>query len=431
MGDTSWRGLTAMFCSSALLAMAGCGGGGGGGDAAQTNPAPTPAAAGAEAAGESTSAATADTGAVFDPTPGAATSPPAATPEPPLTASPQLADCEMFPPTAIFNTRIDDTAKFPAHPNSNTWVALVGAGVPFSTDWGVNDNPALASTYWGMPINVVDGSAATTQWPVVAFDFSASGASMELGYPDKSDCAVIDGDGFGIARNCGAVPAGQRRFPFPLASRVLNENGQCGGPGDCGDHHVLVVETGACRLWESYYAHNLSGQWYAMSTAAWDLNSLALRPADWASADAAGLPITPLLAKAAEASSGEIRHALRVNFRDAALALAVQWPARFAAGGDNPGAIPFGSLLRLKADFAIPDDWTPQAKALATAAKRYGLYVSDNGADFHVQGEPNSAWDIRTNAQMANIRMSDMEFVDLKAVTGDPRFSPDSMAARW
>jgi hypothetical protein len=143
------------------------------------------------------------------------------------------------------------------------------------------------------------------------------------------------------------------------------------------------------------------------------------------------LPITPLLAKAAEASSGEIRHALRVNFRDAALAIDVLWPARFAAGGDNPGAVPFGALLRLRAGFVIPDNWTTQAKALATAAKRYGLYVSDNGGDFHVGGDPNSAWDLRTNAQMKSITMNDMEFVDLKSITSDPRFSRDSMAASW
>ena len=168
-----------------------------------------------------------------------------------------------------------------------------------------------------------------------------------------------------------------------------------------------------------------------MATAAWDMKSLALRPFNWASADAAGLPITPLLAKASEASSGEIRHALRVNFSPAKLALDVMWPARFAAGGDTLGAIPFGALLRLRADFVIPVDWTPQAKALATAAKRYGLYVADSGVDFYVSGEPNSAWDLRTNAQMRDIKMSDMEFVDLKAITGDPRFSPDSMAASW
>lgn len=342
-----------------------------------------------------------------------------------------LADCEMFPASAIFNTRIDDVSKFPTHASSAKWIDVVGRDVPYSTDWGVNDNPANTATYWGMPINIIDGTPATTEWPVFSFDFSISGVSWERGYPDKSDCAVPAGSGFAIAQNCGALPPGQRRFPFPLASKVLNQGGHCNDPNSCGDHPVLVLEKGACRLWESFFGFNLSGHWYAMATAAWDLKSLSLRPHDWASASASGLPITPLLARAAEASSGEIRHALRVNFRDSALALDVSWPARFAAGGDNPGAIPFGALLRLRADFVIPDDWTPQAKALATAAKRYGLYVADNGADFHVQGEPNAAWDIRTNAQMRNIRMADMQFVDLKSITSDPRFSRDSMAASW
>jgi hypothetical protein len=406
MDEKRWRELALLCCGTALLGLAGCGGGGGGG---------APAAA---------------------PLPAAVTAAPAPSTSAPVTSSaaagaPTLADCELFPASAIFNTRIDDVSRFPAHGNSAAWVDLVGRDVPFSTDWGVNDNPANYSTYWGMPINVIDGTAATTDWPVVSFDFATSGVFWDRGYPDKSDCATISGDGFAISRGCGALPASQRRFPFPVASNVLNEDGLCNDPNSCGDRHLLVVEKGACRLWESYFAYNLSGQWYAMATAAWDLKSLALRPDNWAAGDAAGLPITPLLAKAAEASSGEIRHALRVNFSDAKLALEHVWPARFAAGGDNPGAIPFGSLLRLRANFVIPDDWTPQAKALATAAKRYGLYVADNGADFYVQGEPNAAWDLRTNAQMRNIRMSDMEFVDLGAVTGDARFSRDSMAASW
>jgi len=339
-----------------------------------------------------------------------------------------LADCELFPANAIFNTRIDDSARFPAHSRSQEWVALAGAGTPFKADWGNSSDPSNRSNYWGIPMNVVDGSANTTQWPRVAFDISDGAGSQA--YPAKSDCAQAEGGGFAIVRDCTKLAASDRRFPFP-SGQVLAEGGSCGGPGSCGDHHVLVIEKGACRLWESFYAHNLSGQWSAMATAAWDLRSNALRPHDWNSADAAGLPIAPLLAKSSEAGSGEIRHALRVTFRDAALAREASWPARFSAGGDNPGAIPFGTLLRLKAGFNIPEQWSPQAKALALAAKRYGMYVSDNGADFYVQGEPSSAWDPALWRQLQTISLADMEFVDLGTITGDPRFSRDSMQATW
>jgi hypothetical protein len=345
--------------------------------------------------------------------------------------SPVVGDCEMFPANAIFNTRIDDVSRFPVHPRSSEWVNVVGPNVPFTTDWGNSEDPSDLANYFGIPINVVDGTPATTQWPVVAFDFSPSGVISDVGYPDRSDCAVAGGAGFTIVRDCTSVPPNQRRFPFPNPGKVLNQGGDCNDPHTCGDHTVLVIEKGACRLWESYFPYNLSGQWYAMATAAWDLKSLSLRPDGWNSASASGLPITPLQAKASEAASGEIRHALRVNFSDAKLSLDWLWPARFGAGNDTSGSIPFGALLRLKASFVIPDNWNPQAKALATAAKRYGLYISDIGPDFYVTGEPSKAWDMSSFGQLRNIKMSDMEFVDLKAITSDPRFSPDSMQASW
>jgi hypothetical protein len=280
-----------------------------------------------------------------------------------------------------------------------------------------------------MPINVID--RGESDWPVVSFDFSTSGAHWERGWPYKSDCAVPDGDGYSLRRDCTSAPVSQQRFPFPHDWKIVNEDGQCNDPGRCGDRHVLVVEKGACRLWESFFAYKLGGQWYSLATAAWDLGSNALRPRDWASADAAGLPMAPLLVKVEEADAGEIRHALRVTFRDAAIDTSYLWPARFGAGGADPGAMPFGALLRLKRDFVIPDWWTTQAKAIATAAKRYGMYVADNGGDFHVQGEPSVKWQLQTSLQLKGITMNDMEFVDLKSVTGDPRFSPDSMAASW
>jgi hypothetical protein len=407
-----WPLLTGVMCSAALMGLGGCGGGGGGA---------------ADPASPATTAALINTGS-----PAAASSSSSSTAGQALAGSPVVGDCPMFPANAIFNTRVDDTSRFPALPQSNDWINRVGRGTPFATDWGKSLNPADRNAYFGMPINVVDGTPATTSWPVTAFDFAASGQSTDSGYTPKSDCAVDDGHGgFGFVRGCASTPEAQRRFPFPN-SNVLNENGTCNDPRSCGDHHVLVVEKGACRLWESYFSYNLSGRWYSMAIAAWDLNSLALRPKDWNSADAAGLPITPLLAKASEASAGEIKHALRVTLGGDKLTREFLWPARFAAGGSNPGAIPFGALLRLKKDFVIPDGWSPQSKALATAAKRYGLYVADIGVDFYVQGEPSAAWDMQTiHDQMSNIKMSDMEFVDLKAITGDPRFSNDSMAASW
>jgi hypothetical protein len=316
----------------------------------------------------------------------------------------------MFPSNAIFNTRIDDTARFPAHARSNAWINLVGGATPMMPNWGNSSNPTHVWDYWGMPINAIDSSS--TLWPTVNY---------ANGYPDKSDCATAS-DGSGIVQDCSGVPAGARRFPFP-AGRVLTENND--------DRHVLVVDRSACRLWEAFAAQNVGGQWYAVTTATWDLRSNALRPDYWGSADAAGLPITPLLAKAGEAATGEIRHALRVTFRNQFTSVKHVWPARFAVGLEDPANIPFGSLLRLKADFVIPDNWSPQAKAVANAAKRYGMYVADNGQDFFVQGQPNDGWDPTAWQQLRTLTLANMEFVDLRSITSDPRFSNDSMQASW
>jgi hypothetical protein len=193
---------------------------------------------------------------------------------------------------------------------------------------------------------------------------------------------------------------------------------------------VLVVEQGTCRLWESYSTYKVGSQWTAFSTAEWSLASNAMRPDTWTSGDAAGLPITPLLARADEASTGQINHAFRVTLRDSILLRQHVWPARHDAGGSS-GAIPYGAVMRLKSSFAIPSTWTTQAKALATAMQRYGLYVADIGTDMYVQGDPNSSWNASTITQIQTLHASDFEFVDMSAITGDSRFDANSFAASW
>jgi len=334
-----------------------------------------------------------------------------------------LGSCPSFPASAIFNTRIDDTVRFPAHGSSNAWVAAIGTTRALHADWGSNDNPAAAD-YYGIPMNLLSASNPETDWP--GLSFIADGA------PDESDCAVANGSGgHDLVRNCQSRPAASLRFPMPRDAVIQLEGGSCNDPASCGDRHVLVVEQGACRLWESYFTYKTAGgQWTAYSTAAWDLRSTAMRPDTWTSGDAAGLPIAPLLVRASEAAAGEIPHALRVTFRDAVLANTHVWPARHRAGNSS-GTIPFGALLRLKSSFTIPPTWSTQAKAIATAMQRYGLYVADIGSDLYVQGDPSAQWTGATVSQIQTLRMSDFEFVDLDSVTRDPRFDVGSFAASW
>ena len=112
--------------------------------------------------------------------------------------------------------------------------------------------------------------------------------------PKSQPFVPITFDAYGDESNPGP-------YPVPLNAPV--ESG--------GDRHVLVVDTGNCHLYEMYDAHQAGTGWTCASGAVFNLNSNALRPIDWTSADAAGLPILPGLALYSEVAAGVINHALR------------------------------------------------------------------------------------------------------------------------
>jgi len=346
-------------------------------------------------------------------------------------AAPTVAGCELFPSSAIFNQRIDDVQRFPVHERSAAWLSSIGLGRKLHADWGRTVDPAQTDRYYGIPFNIVDGTPATTRWPLVSHTIQDVRDANRAGVPSESDCAVGDQGLPAIKRGCDTLIPTRRRFPFPDEAVLKAERGSCNDPASCGDRHVLMLERGACRLWESYYTYQVNGRWSAYSTAAWDLKSMEMRPDGWTSADAAGLPILPLLVRMDEVEAGVIPHALRVTFRDAVLDRRHAWPASHSAGTTRADGIPFGALLRLRADFDIPFWWTSQAKVLARAMQKYGLYVADIGSDFFVQGEPDERWGRLTIWQVQRLKLNDFEFVDLGSITRHPRFNPGSYQAAW
>jgi hypothetical protein len=74
--------------------------------------------------------------------------------------------------------------------------------------------------------------------------------------------------------------------------------------------------------------YSLPSGWRSSWTAYFDLTSMALRPAGWTSADAAGYPILPLLVREDEVSTGEIKHAFRFTINSNEIRRAYAWPAR-------------------------------------------------------------------------------------------------------
>src|SRR5439155_1765152 len=126
-----------------------------------------------------------------------------------------------------------------------------------------------------------------------------------------------------------------------------------GGRASDGDRHALVLDKDACRLYELFALYpKPGGGWKVGSGAIWSLGSNKLRPSGWTSADAAGLPIFPGLARYDEVARGVIDHALR--FTAARTRRAFVYPARhYASSSDDPSLPPMGLRVRLKAGVDI------------------------------------------------------------------------------
>jgi len=200
--------------------------------------------------------------------------------------------------------------------------------------------------------------------------------------------------------------------PYPIPSNPLIEYGS--------DHHLLVVNTSTCYLYEIYdVTHNKNGIWSGGSGAIWNLNSDALRPADCTSADAAGLPMVPGLVRYDEVAAGHINHALRFTANSTNSYI---WPARHLTSG-TPGVVtntpPMGARFRLKASFVI-SSYPSNMQVILQAMKTYGIVLADNGSDWYIGGVPDSHWNNDTLHLLDNITGSDFEAVDTSTLMIDP-----------
>lgn len=291
---------------------------------------------------------------------------------------PPASGCSILPANNIWNTRID---SLPLAANSASYISSIGFAATLHPDFGSGDWPPDTDSPIGIPFVEVDASQS-----LVAINYTA--------YGDESDPG-----------------------PFPIPSAAPVE----GGPSGDGDRHVLVVDHAGCRLYELYRAFpQTDGSWNADSGAAYDLNSNALRPDGWTSADAAGLPIFPGLVRYDEVAAGLIGHAIR--FTAPSTQRAYVWPARhFASSITDPDLLPMGQRFRLKASFDI-FGFSPEIQVILTAMKQYGLILADNGSAWYISGAPDERWNNDMLRELKAIPGSAFEAVDVSEL----QVSPDS-----
>ncbi len=271
--------------------------------------------------------------------------------------------CTIFPANNAWNERVD---TLPVASDSAQLIASIGLDTGLHPDFG-------SGLYDGQPIGIpYDVVSHTTPRSKVHFD-----------YADESD-----------------------KGPYPIPKTVHIE----GGRSSTGDRHAILVDKDACKLYELYALYPAAGGWTAGSGAIWSLKSNKLRPAGWTSADAAGLPIFPGLARYDEVARGVIDHALR--FTAERTRRAYVYPARhFASDASDPSLPPMGLRVRLKASVDI-SGFPRQARIVLQALKTYGMILADNGSSWYISGAPNPHWSNDDLHSIGRITGADFEVVD-------------------
>lgn len=172
-----------------------------------------------------------------------------------------------------------------------------------------------------------------------------------------------------------------------------------GADNPTGDRHMLVMDAATSRLYELFAvnvanAGAVSPTYSADAARCWDVSRPSQGLPGQNSADAAGLPVLPLLLRFQEANAGVINHALRftVNFtRSNANGGVFSTPASHAAGNNWSSMAYMGMRLRLRPDFDAKP-YSAMNQTIVEAMKTYGIVVADNGMTGLVTSDNDSRW---------------------------------------
>lgn len=267
--------------------------------------------------------------------------------------------CTVFPANNVWNT---DISAAPVDPNSDAYINSIGSTLPLHPDFG---------SAFGIPSVGVLSTA-----PKVAISFDTA---------DESDPG-----------------------PYPIPANPPLEQDS--------DAHMLLLATDTCVLYETWRTSHPATGWHAGSGAIWDLNKNSTRPAGWTSADAAGLPIYPGLARYDEAvTKGEINHALRFT-TDPIQAAYVSPASHIASSNTDTNLPPYGLRVRLKASVNI-SSFAPELQVILRALKKYGMILADGGQPWFISGAPDTRWNDDHLHAINRIYGSDFEAIKTGPLT--------------
>ena len=201
-----------------------------------------------------------------------------------------------------------------------------------------------------------------------------------IGFPSSGEYYSPDCDAIGT------------QIPVPTNGAIEgSSNLSC--DANNGDCHLLVWQGN--RLYEAYRA-NASGASGLQSQClvTWKLDAVypaSGRGEHCTSTDAAGFPVAPLLFNADEiyaamqVANSDLGHAIRFILPNSRMGTvsgqrAYVRPASHAGAPSGPeNSVPYGSRLRLRADFPV-NLYSPGAQVVLRTMQRYGIVLADGGS---------------------------------------------------
>jgi hypothetical protein len=221
--------------------------------------------------------------------------------------------------------------------------------------------------------------------------------------------------------------------PVPVGGALEGETGyQCVSDGDC---HLLVVHRPSHRLYEMWRANVVGSTYSGGCLAVWNMDLTypsAGRGQDCTSADAAGYPISPLLFSADEVAAGHIDHAIRFILPNSRMRrLVYVHPATHSTGATSGPATapPYGSRLRLRADYPLQNLPSAGARVVARAMQKYGILLADGGT-IALTAQSDRFTTAKWSGLLDPLDLSALKVTDFEMVAGGQRYNYTGDCAR-
>ena len=280
---------------------------------------------------------------------------------------------QIFPLDNVWNT---DITNVPVHPMSATWIAKV-------SEHGGTDNflwPGWKYPNYGFKYQLVDKTTPRVKMKIV----QQSAADSDTG------------------------------IYYPFGPNTPLEVGTA-------DYRAFMISTDTDTLYEMYLANWNNGDPQARQACAWNIKSNALRPDNRSSADEAGLALFVGVVRWDEVQKGVINHAFRFENTSEHIDGSYHlWPGRHSGGTGGSDCPPMGARMRLKASYVPPATFHAGTLVIVRALQHYGMFLSDIGLNWEMQGTCDPSWDPGVMTDLFQIPASQFEFVDESGLIVNP-----------